>query len=72
MPDMSTDYYEILGVARDATDEEFWARLNRDQKVELVLLSMDRRATLSVVKRLSAKAFKGAIAAMARFSGTGC
>ncbi len=64
--DLRRDGFDVLRA--DATDLEFWNRVRRAGKVEVVVLAMPfHRANLIALARLRAAGFSGKVAAVARY-----
>lgn len=64
--DLELEGFEVLRA--DATDVEFWARVKRAGKVQVVVLAMPfHNANLIALARLQAAGFTGRVAAVARY-----
>lgn len=66
MTELAADGYEVLRA--DATDVEFWGRVERAGQVQVVVLAMPfHNANLIALARLQAAGFTGKVAAVARY-----
>lgn len=64
--ELEIDGFDVLRA--DATDVEFWARVKRAGKVQVVVLAMPfHKANLIALARLQASGFSGKVAAVARY-----